>query len=570
MPDKEESFSKKSLSLRSLSAISLHKTGQRLDDGVAEWLSLNIKEDIKNLLNEAGKYMRRIRERRLNLSHIQHAVRMDDNLCPDIFFRLIHCDDCTRPLAENVPRTVGEAVTTENEDKPLDVVPDSAPEISLEPAPVHSGWLKVEQVLLNPWKSYPLTKEQQSFFELVTEACMGISESRRQRALQTLSTDPSLEVLLPRLITFIADAVAINVTQQNLSLLLYLMRMVRAVLGNHRFSLLQYLHLLLPAVLSCLLAKQVCASPDVEDHWALREYSGNIMAHIGRQFNAADNSILPRVIGQVLILVYKKALLMKPLTTVFGAVIGLGKMGNYAVRACIVPQLKYLSEHIQPHMTASNGSSSSSLDKQAAKYIRHRVVKMCTPVLMSLHQPPDLPEQYLDKYGSLGPPLSDSVIVTRMKLQAVAAAKAEAEVALRKMAAEHHYSRVAGARHVGSNGLIPGSQLPSNGVRHTSQASQSILSMNGQTVNTPTKIPCNPMLQYQKQAIVSKPSDFVVPQSVQFRNVVIPPTSQRSISPSRNGIVLKPNNVCVIPPFINGFVPTPCNNGRMSINYLLQ
>lgn len=62
------------------------------------------------------------------------------------------------------------------------------------------------------------------------------------------------------------------------------------------------LHLLLPAVLSCLLAKQVCASPNSEDHWALREYSGNIMAHIVRQFDAADNGILPRVIGQVLIM----------------------------------------------------------------------------------------------------------------------------------------------------------------------------------------------------------------------------------------------------------------------------
>lgn len=82
--------------------------------------------------------------------------------------------------------------------------------------------------------------EQQNFFELVTEACVGDLESRRVLALKAISTDPSLEELLPRLTKFIADAVAINVAQQNLPLLLYLMRMVRALLGNQRFSLLQY------------------------------------------------------------------------------------------------------------------------------------------------------------------------------------------------------------------------------------------------------------------------------------------------------------------------------------------
>ncbi|XP_039231795.1 transcription initiation factor TFIID subunit 6 isoform X1 [Drosophila yakuba] len=470
---------------------------------------------------------------------------------------LVHCDYCTRPLAKNVPRIINEVVTNENKHIPLVTGPESKPQISLEPSPVRHGWFKVERVLLSSCKRYPLTKEQQSFFELVTEACVGTSDSRRQRALQTLTTDPSIEVLLPTLTMFIADAVAINVKQQDMAMLFYLMRMIRSLLGNHRFSLLQYLHLLLPAVLSCVLAKQVCASPDSDDHWALREYSGNIMGHIGRQFDAADTSILPRVIG-----VYKKALLMKPLTTVFGAVIGLGKLGNRAVRACIVPQLKYLSEHTAPYMTTSE-------DRLAAKYIRHRVVKMCTPVLFSLHQPPDLPEQYMDKYGSLGLLLSDSVKVMRMKTQAGAEAKAETEVALKKMAAEHHCTRMAGVLYISSNGPISGNQLPGNGVRHTSQASQSGYSIQPINVNTQTQNSGTPMLQYQKQATNLKPSDCMVSQSMQFKNALISPTSQRSVSQSRNEMHLKPNNVCVRPPAINGFGRTQSHNGRMPINYLV-
>ncbi|KMZ01642.1 transcription initiation factor TFIID subunit 6 isoform X1 [Drosophila simulans] len=548
MPDKDESFRKHSLSPRSISAIFFHSTGQRLDDEVAQWLSFNVKEDIKNLLNEAGKYMRRIRDRRLQLSHIQHAVRMHDDLCHDIFFRLVHCDDCTMRPAKNVLKTVREAVTTAKGDEPLvfcpesvqESVQESVSEISLEPPPLHSGWMKVEQVLLKPCKRYPLSMEQQNFFELVTEACVGDLESRRVRALKALSTDPSLEDLLPRLTKFIADAVAINMAQQNLSLLLYLMRMVQALLKNQRFSLLQYLHLLLPAVLSCLLAKQVCASPDLEDHWALREYSGNIISQIVRQFDAAGNGILPRLIG-----VYKKALSKKSLTTVFGAVLGLGKMGSHVVRACILPQLKYLSEHIDSLLAASNDSPSSSVDRQAVKYIRHRLVKMCSPVLAGIHEPPDLPEEYMERYGSLGTLMCDGVIVTRTKKQAEAAAKAEAELKLKNMAAEHLNSKEE-AQSVGSNDLVSGTQMPKNGVRSASQASQSVysISVNGQTVTISTPNPCNTMLQHQAQDPVSKPSDSVVPQSVvnQFKNGLIPSTSLRSSSPAMNMTHLKPNN----------------------------
>ncbi|XP_017008248.2 transcription initiation factor TFIID subunit 6 [Drosophila takahashii] len=572
--DKDEGFRKKSLSPRSLAAISLHSTGQQLEDEVCHWLSLNLREDISNLLNEAGKYMRRIRERRLRLSHIQQAARMDDDLRLDIFFRLVVRGDCPRPLVEEEPGVgVGGAPFADSAPVPTGFSQVSEPEIPIEPAPCHSGWLKAEQVLLKPCKRYPLTREQQSFYELITEACVGPSESRRQRALQTLSTDPSLEVLLPTLSAFISDAVVVNVAQQNMPLLLYLLRMVRAVLANPRLSLLQYLHLILPAVLSCLLTKQACSSSDLADQWALREYSGNIIVHIVRHFNAADSSILPRVIG-----IYKNALLMQPLTTVFGAVIGLGKMGHHAVRACIVPQIAYLSKRIEPHLTltAGNGisSSTSSLDRQAAKYIRHRLMKLCTPVLKIIRQAPDLLEQYVVDYGFLGPPLCDAVIVTRIKKEINAEAKKEAGEAKRmcpgQLAADRpNKCKVEGAGCGGSKFPMPIKQLPTNGVYRTNcvpQSGSQMLPMKGQTVKIPPRISCYPKVQGQKPIIVTKASDFGAGKSAQaqvpqFRNVLDAPAPMRSFLPSSNGMLLK---------LKNGFVPIQCNNGKKPINHLLK
>ncbi|XP_017114595.1 transcription initiation factor TFIID subunit 6 [Drosophila elegans] len=571
----DEDFRKKTLSWRSLAAISLESTGRELDDGVSRWLSLNLEEDIKNMLNEAGKFMRRNRNDRLCLSHIQQAVRMDENLPKDLFFRLVLHEDCFRLPAGELNRTAGGVHITDPGPVHLVSCQESEPEFLLEPpAPsLQSGWLKLEQVLLKPVKRYPLTKEQQCFYELITEASVGSSELRRQRALQTLSTDPSVKVLLPTLSEFIADAVGINVTQQNVSLLLYLMRMVRALLGNSTVSLLQYLHLILPAVLSCLLTKQACPTAGSDDHWALREYSGNVMAQIVRHFEASDNSIMPRVIGT-----YKKALRMEPLTTVYGAVIGLGKLGNHAVRSCIVPQIEYLYGRIEPHLTASNGCSSSSVDKQAAKYIRHRVLKMCTSVLKRIHQAPDLPEQYTQAYGLLGPPLCYSVIVSRIQGEAVAAAKAESEAASRIDKAittpeQLKVSRIAGPVCVGSKAQISTNQFPSNGIRRINDlpgiSGSSIIPMSGLNVMVPPRLSHNPMALVKNQAI---PGKLVVQraQPPRFKNSSVPPAIKRPFSPANNAILVKSNKQCAFPSINNGFISSACNNGRKPITYLLK
>ena len=50
--------------------------------------------------------------------------------------------------------------------------------------------------------------------------------------MQSLSSDPGLHQMLPRLCNFIFEGVKVNVVQFNLALLIYLMRMVKALLDN--------------------------------------------------------------------------------------------------------------------------------------------------------------------------------------------------------------------------------------------------------------------------------------------------------------------------------------------------
>lgn len=65
-----------------------------------------------------------------------------------------------------------------------------------------------------------------------------------QEALHSLAFDPGLHQMVPRLCTFIAEGIRVNVVQKNLALLIYLMRMAKALLDNQTLYLEKYVSFL--------------------------------------------------------------------------------------------------------------------------------------------------------------------------------------------------------------------------------------------------------------------------------------------------------------------------------------
>lgn len=98
----------------------------------------------------------------------------------------------------------------------------------------------VETVHVKQLATHELSVEQQLYYKEITEACVGADEARRAEALQSLSADPGLHEMLARMCTFIAEGVRVNVVQNNLALLIYLMRMVKALLDNPSLYLEKY------------------------------------------------------------------------------------------------------------------------------------------------------------------------------------------------------------------------------------------------------------------------------------------------------------------------------------------
>ena len=77
-----------------------------------------------------------------------------------------------------------------------------------------------ETVNVKQLAKHELSVEQQLYYKEITEACVGSDEPRRAEALQSLACDPGLHQMLPRLCTFIAEGVRVNVVQHNLGKML--------------------------------------------------------------------------------------------------------------------------------------------------------------------------------------------------------------------------------------------------------------------------------------------------------------------------------------------------------------
>lgn len=95
---------------------------------------------------------------------------------------------------------------------------------------------------------------------------------------RSLCSDHGLYQLVPYFTKFIAETVGNNL--RDVICLKALMRLTKALLSNPNLTVEPYLHQLIPAILTCVVGKQLCADPLTDDHWSLREYSAQLVSYI--------------------------------------------------------------------------------------------------------------------------------------------------------------------------------------------------------------------------------------------------------------------------------------------------
>ncbi|KRK02370.1 transcription initiation factor TFIID subunit 6 isoform X1 [Drosophila yakuba] len=425
-----------------------------LSDDAAKELAEDVSIKLKRIVQDAAKFMHHAKRQKLSVRDIDMALKVR-NVEPQygfvakdfIPFRFASGGGRELHFTEDKEIDLGEITSSNSVKIPLDLtlrshwfvvegvqptVPENPPPLSKDsqfldsvnpvikldqglnkdaagkPTTGKIHKLKnVETIHVKQLATHELSVEQQLYYKEITEACVGSDEPRRGEALQSLGSDPGLHEMLPRMCTFIAEGVKVNVVQNNLALLIYLMRMVRALLDNPSLFLEKYLHELIPSVMTCIVSKQLCMRPELDNHWALRDFASRLMAQICKNFNTLTNNLQTRVTR-----IFSKALQNDKthLSSLYGSIAGLSELGGEVIKVFIIPRLKFISERIEPHLL---GTSISNTDKTAAGHIRAMLQKCCPPILKQMRSAPDTAEDYKNDFGFLGPSLCQAVVKVR-------------------------------------------------------------------------------------------------------------------------------------------------------------
>jgi len=215
-----------------------------------------------------------------------------------------------------------------------------------------------------PLVKHVLSKELQLYFEKVRSTLLEGTATAIDAVLEQLKIDTGIHQLVPYFVQFIPDQVMHHL--RDLDMLVVLMRMTRSLLTNDSILIEPYLHQLMPCILTCMVGKRLCNSPE-ENHWALRDYAAAIIKHICSRFGHAYKSLQPRVTKTLI-----QALLdeKKPLTTHYGAIKGLSVFGPQVVEELLLPHLKSYMSRLEPDL-----ESNSTAKVEEAKRVKSALLE---------------------------------------------------------------------------------------------------------------------------------------------------------------------------------------------------
>jgi transcription initiation factor TFIID subunit 6 len=348
-----------------------------MHDEIATALASDVEYRIREITQEAIKFMKRSKRDTLTTDDVNSALRLrnievlygfsaSDPLkfrrvtgTSDLFYiadNEIDISEITNAPLPRCPRDISlhthwlaiEGVQPAVPQNPTasDIAPPPTPKKrKVIPSEPNSDAITTE---VKPIVKHVLSKEMQLYFEKITSAIKGKDSVVFDSALNSLRLDPSLHQLLPYFTQFISDEVTKNLS--NLHLLKNITQMIKAILDSKYLHIEPYLHQLMPAILTCIVGKKLAEGP-MDNHWELRDFSATLVSQICKRFGDAYTSLLPRITKT---LTHALQDVTKPLTTHYGAIVGITALGPRSVETLLLPNLKAYMSILIPETKSSN------------------------------------------------------------------------------------------------------------------------------------------------------------------------------------------------------------------------
>lgn len=205
-----------------------------------------------------------------------------------------------------------------------------------------------KEVVIKPAIKHTLSKEQLSYYEYVITGLKGNDPTLQHKLSKALSSEAGLQQLVPYFVQFACEQISQHLTQ--LSFIRALVNMLNCLLQNPHLHCEPYLHQITPCILTCLLAKQLCATPQ-EDHWTVRDFCADIIVHICNEYSVAYVDLASRVSA----VLHQSFLdLDKSLSTHYGAIVAISKLGTQCTKSLILPYLTAYIKVLTPLMNSVN------------------------------------------------------------------------------------------------------------------------------------------------------------------------------------------------------------------------
>jgi len=189
--------------------------------------------------------------------------------------------------------------------------------------------------------THVLSREMQLYLERVKAAVRSADSTIQQTVLASLSREPGLQELMPYFSQFVKKEVTENL--KKLPLLISLMKMLRGLLSNPYIHAELYLHQLVPAVLTCIVGKKLCSRP-TEDHWTLRDLAAHIATTICYRYGSTYTNLQPRITKTLFEAFSDKR---KPLTTLYGAIVAISRLGPLCVELLLLPSIEAIQLRLE-------------------------------------------------------------------------------------------------------------------------------------------------------------------------------------------------------------------------------
>ena len=180
-----------------------------------------------------------------------------------------------------------------------------------------------------------LSEELQLYFTRVTVAMERGTPPQQDAALLSVGRDAGTQELVPFFSRYISSQIYKNIGKP-----LYcctLIRLAHALFTNPHLHLELHLHQILPAVITCVVAKRLSSSFSYNhhnaDHWSLRKQAALALAQACIIFGNDYTTLKPRVVKTLCEAMGPD----KPLTTQYGGIVGISLFGPKAVDAFILP-----------------------------------------------------------------------------------------------------------------------------------------------------------------------------------------------------------------------------------------